>query len=149
MNYLQMLQTRQFKAKGRSWNIKIQSTVHAVCRCCQIRFINSPPSCCVYESHLCSSPPHVFHWTLRQRVRICALLADTAVRLPVSLYSITWTQWGRVRVEWSCVKGRNNHASPALTLGMTELCERLPSAPEEELVVLLLGSVHETHSLSL
>lgn len=64
-------------------------------------------------------PPHVF---LREREKMCTSgwhsSYDTAAMLPVSLDSITWAQWGRAKVERRCVTERNNHISPAFTLGV-------------------------------
>lgn len=80
-----------------------------------------PQSCCVYEYYLCSSHRHMCLSlnTETERVSMCTSWhssSDAAVRLPVGLDSITWTQRGRARVDRRCVRERNNHTSPAFTL---------------------------------
>lgn len=74
----------------------------------------------VYMDITSAAPPAtcVFHWTLTQSKRTCALLADTAVTTQQwgSLSFWTWTQWGRARVERRWVRRWNDHANPAFTL---------------------------------
>ena len=102
----------------------INHTYSAHYACCALRLKNKPTV--VLCVNITSAAPHVSF--IEHRGTECTSgwhsTYDAAVKLPVS---ITWVEWRCVCV---CVTGRNDRGSPAFTLVMTELCERLPSAAE-------------------